>query len=80
MGWRWGTCGAVQQRSSEDRCVLMVYPDTGHRYAGVVRSVFEHVRPVTDYTPHRLVSRGQAQRLPWYCVHWGGSVPGQGLR
>lgn len=57
------------------RCVLMVCPDTGHRYARPVFSGFEDVPPVTDYTPHRLSHRGRAPRLPWSCVHWGGAVP-----
>lgn len=75
-----GAAAQNQDRSGEDRCILMVCPDTGHRYAGPVFSGFEHVRPVSDYAPHRLTSREQTPRLPWSCVHWGGSVPGPDLR
>ncbi|RLZ04390.1 cysteine synthase [Kocuria tytonicola] len=61
--------------TSPGRCVLMVCPDTGHRYTGPVFRGHEDVPPVTDFTPHRLTSRGQTPRLPWSCVHWGGTVP-----
>lgn len=57
------------------RCVLMVCPDTGHRYAQPVFSGFEEVPPVTDYAPHRLEAPGETPRLPWSSVHWGGEVP-----
>ncbi|MDO4919593.1 pyridoxal-phosphate dependent enzyme [Kocuria sp.] len=60
--------------TSSGRCVLMVCPDTGHRYAGPVFRGHEDVPPVTDFTPHRLTARGQTPRLPWSCVDWGGTV------
>ena len=61
--------------TSPGRCVVMVCPDTGHRYAGPVFRGHEDVPPVTEFTPHRLTSRGQTPRLPWSCVDWGGTVP-----
>lgn len=57
------------------RCVLMLCPDTGHRYVQQVFSGFEEVPPVGEYAPHRL-RRGETPRLPWSCTRWGGSVPG----
>lgn len=55
--------------------VLMLCPDTGHRYLDPVFTATESVPHVSDFAPHRLDERGQTPRLPWSSVRWGGRIP-----
>lgn len=58
-----------------ERAVLMLCPDTGHRYLDPVFTATDSVPHVSDFMPHRLDGRERQPRLPWSAVQWGGRVP-----
>ncbi|RUQ23321.1 pyridoxal-phosphate dependent enzyme [Kocuria sp. HSID16901] len=65
---------ALSHPTEPHHAVLMICPDTGHRYLDPVFTDIDKVPAVTQFSPHHLSSASETPRLPWSAVHWGGHV------